>query len=87
MEILLDMGKVEKQLNSTSVDNVLQLINELNQFTQEPLAQIQATGNQGDIITQEPLAQLGEISEVLSVIYQHDINQIEDIFKHCRSSH
>ena len=81
MEILLEMGKVEKQLNSTSVDNVLQLTSELNQFTQEPLAQIQAIGNQGDIITQEALAQLGEISEVLSVIYQHDINQIEEIFK------
>ena len=81
MEILLEMGKVEKQLNSTSVDNVLQLTSELNQFTQEPLAQIQATDNQGNIITQEPLAQLGEISEVLSVIYQHDINQIEEIFK------
>ena len=81
MEILLEMGKVEKQLNSTSVDDVLQLTNELIQFTQDPLARIQATGNQGDIITQEPLAQLGEISEVLSVIYQHDINQIEDIFK------
>ena len=81
MEILLEMGKVEKQLNSPSVDNVLQLTRELNQFTQEPLAQIQATGNQGDIITQEPLAQLGEIPEVLSVIYQHDINQIEEIFK------
>ena len=81
MEILLEMDKVEKQLNSTSVDNVLQLTNELNQFTQEPLAQIQAIGNQGDIITQEALAQLGEISEVLSVIYQHDINQIEEIFK------
>ena len=81
MESLLEMGKVEKQLNSPSVDNVLQLTNELNQFTQEPLAQIQATGNQGDIITQEPLAQLGEISEALSVIYQHDINQIEEIFK------
>ena len=81
MEILLEMGKVEKQLNSTSVDNVLQLTSELNQFTQEPLAQIQATDNQGNIITQETLAQLGEISETVSVIYQHDINQIEDIFK------
>ncbi len=81
MESLLEMGKVEKQLNSPSVDNILQLTNELNQFTQESLAQIQATGNQGDIITQEPLAQLGEISKALSVIYQHDINQIEEIFK------
>lgn len=81
MESLLEMGKVEKQFNSTSVDNVLRLTNELNQFTQEPLAQIQATGNQGDIITQKPLAKLGEISKALSVIYQHDINQIEEIFK------
>ena len=81
MESLLEMGKVEKQLNSTSVDNVLRLTNELNQFTQEPLAQIQATGNQGDIITQKPLAKLGEISKALSVIYQHDINHIEEIFK------
>ena len=81
MESLLEMGKVEKQLNNPSVDNVLQLTNELNQFTQEPLAQIQATGNQGDIITQEALAQLGEISKALSVIYQHDINLIEEIFK------
>lgn len=63
MESLLEMGKVEKQLNNPSVDNVLQLTNELNQFTQEPLAQ------------------LGEISKALSVIYQHDINQIEEIFK------
>lgn len=81
METLLEMSKVEKLLNSPSIDNVLQLISELNQFTQEPLVQIQATDNQGNIITQEPLAQLGEISETLSVIYQCDINQIEDIFK------
>ena len=81
MEVLIEMGKIEELLNSPSVDNVLQLTNELNQFTQEPLAQIQATDNQGNIITQEPLAQLGEISKALSVIYQHDINQIEEVFK------
>ena len=40
MEILIEMGKVEELLNSPSVDNVLQLTNELNQFTQEPLAQL-----------------------------------------------
>ena len=82
MEILLEMGKVEKQLNSPSVDNVLQLTNELNQFTQEPLAQIQATGNQGDIITQQPVAQLEEVTETLSTICHCDISQIEEIFKH-----
>ena len=81
MEILLEMAKVDEQLNSPSVDNVLQLTNELNQFTQEALAQIQDTDNQGDIITQKPLAQLGEISETLSIIYQCHINQIEESFK------
>ena len=81
METLLEMGKVEKQLSSPSVVNVLQLTSELNQFAQEPLAQIQATGNQGNINTQESLAQLGEVSETLSTIYQHDINQIEETFK------
>ena len=81
MEILLEMAKVEKQLNSPSVDNVLQLTSELNQFTQEPLAQIQVTDIQGNIITQQPVAQLGEISEMLSAIYHSDISKIEDIFK------
>ena len=81
VEVLLEMGKVEKQLDGPSVVNVLQLTSELNQFTQEPLAQIQTIDNQGNINTQEPLAQLGEISEALSVIYQHGINQIEEIFK------
>ena len=81
MEILLEMDKVEKQLSSPSVVNVLQLTSELNQFAQEALAQIQATGNQGNVNTQESLVQLGEVSETLSTIYQHDINQIEEIFK------
>lgn len=82
METFIEMGKVEKLLNSPSVDNVLQLTSELNQFTQEPLAQIQGTDNPKNIITQEPLAQLGEVSATLSAIYHSEIDQIEDIFKH-----
>ena len=81
MEILIEMGKVEELLNSPSVDNVLQLTNELNQFTQEPLAQIQSTENQGYIITQQPLAQLGDVAETLSTIYDSDIRKIEEVFK------
>lgn len=81
MEILTEMSKVEELLDSPSVDNILQLTNELNQFTQEPLAQIQAASIQGEINTQEPVAQLGEISEMLSAIYHSDISKIEDIFK------
>ena len=81
MEVLTEMGKVEEWFNSPSVDNILQLTSKLNQFTQEPLAQIQATDIQGNIITQQPIAQLGEISEMLSAIYHCDISKIEDIFK------
>ena len=81
MEVLTEMGKVEELFNNPSVDNVSQQTSTLNQFTQEPLAQTQATVNQENIITQEPLAQLGEVSETLSAIYQRDINQIEEIFK------
>ena len=82
MEVLIEMGKIEELLNSPSVDNVLQLTNELNQITQEPLAQIQAASIQGEINTQEPLAQLGEVSETLSAIYHCNISRIEEIFKH-----
>ena len=81
MEILIEMGKVEKLLNTPSVDNVLQLTNELNQFTQQPVAIIQNSDIQEDIITQQPVAQLCEVSETLSAIYHSDINKIEEIFK------
>ena len=50
MEALTEMGKVEELLNSPSVDNVLQLTNELNQFTQQSVALIQNSDIQGDII-------------------------------------
>ncbi len=81
MEILIEMGKVEELLNSPSVDNVLQLTNELNQFTQQPVAIIQNSDIQENIITQQPVAQLGDIAETLSAIYHSDINKIEEIFK------
>ena len=81
MEILIEMGKVEELLNSPSVDNVLQLTNELNQFTQQPVAIIQNPDIQESIITQQPVAQLGDIAETLSAIYHSDISKIEEIFK------
>ena len=80
MEILIEMGKVEELLNSPSVDNVLQLTNELNQFTQQPVAIIQNPDIQENIITQQPVAQLCEVSETLSAIYHSDISKIEEIF-------
>ena len=81
IEILIEMGKVEELLNSPSVDNVLQLTNELNQFTQQPVAIIQNPDIQENIITQQPVAQLCEVSETLSAIYHSDISKIEEIFK------
>ena len=81
IEILIEMGKVEELLNSPSVDNVLQLTNELNQFTQQPVAIIQNPDIQENIITQQPVAQLGDITETLSAIYHSDISKIEEIFK------
>ena len=81
MEILIEMVKVEDLLNSPSVDNVLQLTNALNQFTQQPVAKIQNPDIQENIITQQPVAQLGDIAETLSAIYDSDISKIEEIFK------
>ena len=63
LETLIEMGKVEELLNTPSVDNVLQLTNELNQLVQQPVALIQSAENQRDIITQQPVAQLGDIAE------------------------
>ena len=40
MEVLTEIGKVEELLNSPSVDNILQLTSKLNQFTQQPIAQL-----------------------------------------------
>ena len=81
MEILIEMGKVEELLNNSSVDYVLQLTNELNQFTQQPVAIIQNPDIQEDIITQQTVAKLCEVSETLSAIYHSDISKIEEIFK------
>ena len=81
MEILIEMGKVEELLNSPSVDNVLQLTNELNQFSQQAVAKIQNPDIRENIITQQPVAQLCEVSETLSAIYHSDISKIEEIFK------
>ena len=68
MEILLEMGKVEKQLNSTSVDNVLQLTNELNQFTQEPLAQLGEIPEALSVIYQHDINQIKEIFKQSAVV-------------------
>lgn len=81
LEVLKEMDRIDGLLKTPTLEDVLSLTNELNQIVQEPLALIQATDNQGDIIVQQPLAQLGEVSETLSAIYHCDISQIEVGFK------
>ena len=82
LEVLKEINKVDGLLTTPTVENVLSLTNELNQIVQQPVALIQASDNQSDIITQQPVAQLGQVSETLSAIYHCDISQIEEIFKH-----
>ena len=82
LEVLKEINKVDGLLTTPTVENVLSLTNELNQIVQQPVALIQASDNQSDIITQESVAQLGQVSETLSAIYHSDISQIEEIFKH-----
>ena len=82
LEVLKEINKVDGLLTTPTVENVLSLTNELNQIVQQPVALIQASDNQSDIITQQPVAQLGQVSETLSAIYHCDISQIEENFKH-----
>ncbi|MDR0185280.1 DUF1016 domain-containing protein [Prevotella brunnea] len=81
LEVLNKMAEIDGLLKTPILEDVSGLTNELNQIVQEPLALIQATDNQPNIITQQPVAQLSEVSEVLSAIYHCDISQIEDSFK------
>ena len=82
LEVLKEINKVDGLLTTPTVENVLSLTNELNQIVQQPVALIQASDNQSDIITQQPVAQLGQVSETLSAIYHCEISQIEENFKH-----
>lgn len=81
LEILNKMVEVNRLLQNPTLEHVLNQTKELNQIVQEPLALIQSTENQRDIIVQQPLAQLGDIAETLSTIYDSDIRKIEEVFK------
>ena len=81
LEILNKMVEVNSLLQNPTLEYVLNQTKELNLLVQEPLALIQFTENQRDIIVQQPLAQLGDIAETLSTIYDSDIRKIEEVFK------
>ena len=81
LEILNKMVEVNSSLQNPTLEHILNQTKELNLLVQEPLALIQFTENQRDIIVQQPLAQLGDIAETLSTIYDSDIRKIEEVFK------
>ena len=72
---------VEKRLKQPSVELVRQVTNELNEITQEPLAQLQNIDSKGNIIVQEPLAQIQSIAETLLNALQIDLIETETVFK------
>lgn len=80
LEVLEEMEKVDELLQTPNAEIILSLTNELNQFVQEPLAQIQHTDNQPNVIMQQPIAQLGKLTSTISSIYQKSIDEIEQIF-------
>jgi predicted nuclease of restriction endonuclease-like (RecB) superfamily len=78
---LKEMDRIDNLLQTTVIESVLSLTNELNQIVQEPLALIQSADRQPNIITQHSVAQLEKVPETLSAIYHSDIGQIDEIFK------
>ena len=72
---------VEKRLKQPSVELVRQVTGELNEITQEPLAQLQNIDSKGNTIVQEPLAQIQSIAETLLNALQIDLIEIETAFK------
>lgn len=82
LEVLMQLGETDKALENPSVEKVLKLTKALNEIVQQPVALIQSADNLSNEITQQAVAQLWKVSETLSAIYHHDIERIEDIFKH-----
>ena len=82
LEILQRMLSCDKVLGTPTIPNMLSLTDELNclPITQEPLAQIQSTGNKEITITQEPLAQIHNVAKTVSDIYRMEIKDIENVF-------
>ena len=68
IEILIEMGKVEELLNSPSVDNVLQLTNELNQFTQQPVAQLCEVSETLSAIYHSDISKIEEIFKQSAIV-------------------
>lgn len=82
LRTLQNFIETDAKLIAPSVEKIADEVRYLNnvQFTQEPLAQIQSTGNKEITITQEPLAQIHNVAKTVSDIYRMEIKDIENIF-------
>ena len=82
LSVLRKLIETDTKSTITSVQNITESVQELNNtvFTQEPLAQIQSTGNKEITITQEPLAQIPDVTGTISRICQIAIEDMERIF-------
>ena len=76
IEILIEMGKVEELLNSPSVDNVLQLTNELNQFTQQPVAQLCEVSETLSAIYHSDISKIEEIFKQSAIVRTNWANHV-----------
>ena len=79
LRVLQNFIETDAKLIAPSVKKIEDEVHYLNdsQFTQEPLAQIQSTGNKEITITQEPLAQIHNVAKTVSDIYRMEIKDIE----------
>jgi predicted nuclease of restriction endonuclease-like (RecB) superfamily len=72
----------DKELETPTIPKVLSVAKDLNEYeiTQEPLAQIQTTNSENNIITQQAVAQIQNIPLILEKITQEPLAQIEQLF-------
>ncbi|MDR0833813.1 MAG: PDDEXK nuclease domain-containing protein [Candidatus Symbiothrix sp.] len=82
LEIVKQMIVADKELEAPTVRKVLSVAKVLNEFEigQQPVAQLQTTNTEVDIITQQVVAQIQNIPETLVTITQQPVAQIEKIF-------
>ena len=82
LRVLQNFIETDAKLIAPSVKKIEDEVHYLNdsQFTQEPLAQIQSTGNKEITITQEPLAQIQDVAQTVAAAYRMEISEIEKFF-------
>lgn len=82
LEVLEQLYRSDQELEAPTLEKVLSITNNLNefQFGQEPLAQIQYADGENNTIKQELPIQINDITETLSRITCKTVAQIENSF-------